>query len=52
MDYRTIGYIALGMLALYMTLRLIERYALRKVVQVEYEHVLNSDEHKVKGRYG
>jgi hypothetical protein len=52
MDYRAIGYIALGMLALYITLRLMERYALRKLVQVEYEHVLNSDEHKVKGRYG
>lgn len=51
MDYRAIGYIALGMLALYIALRLMERYALRKLVQVEYEHVLNSDEHKVKGRY-
>jgi hypothetical protein len=52
MDYRAIGYVALGLLALYLALRLMERYALQKIVQVEYEHVLNSDEHKVKGRYG
>ncbi|MEM3154398.1 MAG: hypothetical protein QW165_02395 [Candidatus Woesearchaeota archaeon] len=51
MDYRIIGYVALGMLALYIGFCLMERYALRKLAQMEYERILNSDEHKVKGRY-
>lgn len=52
MDYNAIGYVALGLLAIYLTLRFMEQYAFKKIARTEVEHILNSDEHKVKGRYG
>ncbi len=52
MDHRIIGYVALGLLVIYLALRFMEQYAFKKIVRAEVEHVLNSDEHKVKGRYG
>jgi len=52
MEYKIFGYIALGLLALYFALRMAGQYAVNKLVKAEFDHVLNHDEHKVKGRYG
>jgi len=53
--YKTIGYIALGVAAAYVTMRITfhmaGQRAMRKNIQAEFDHVLHSDEHKAKGRY-
>ncbi len=51
LDWRVIGIIALVFFGLAITLRLLGQFALQKVVMLEFEHVINSDEHKVRGKY-
>ncbi len=51
LDWRVIGMIALVFFGLAITFRLLGQYAVRKVVDLEFEHVLNSDEHKVRGKF-
>jgi hypothetical protein len=51
-DYKIITYFALGTLAAaYLISRIVSQLAVGKLIRAEYEHVLNSEEHKVKGRY-
>jgi hypothetical protein len=52
MDYKIYGYVALGLLAVYLAIRAAGEYAVKKLVRAEFDHVLNHEEHKVKGRYG
>ncbi len=52
MDYKTYGYIALGLLAVYLAVRAAGEYAVKKLIRAEFEHVLTNDEHKAKGRFG
>jgi len=49
-DYELAGGIAIVFAVMYIALRLLARHAFSKLVNAEFEHVLNSDEHKVKGR--
>ncbi len=51
MEYKIIGYIALALIAVYIALRMAGQWAIKKLIRAEFEHVLNSEEHKVKGRY-
>ena len=51
MDYKIYGYIALGLIAVYLAIRLAGQWAINKLIRTEFEHVLNSKEHKVKGRF-
>lgn len=51
MEYKIIGYVLIGLLALYLGVRLLGQYAFRKLVQAELDHVVTSDDYKVKGRY-
>lgn len=51
LDWRVIGVVALIFFGLSIGLRLLSQYAVSKVVDMEYEHVLNSEEHKVRGKY-
>lgn len=51
LDWRAIGIIAAVFFGLAITFRLIGQYAASKLVDLEFEHVLNSDEHKVRGRF-
>lgn len=51
LDWRVIGIIALVFFGLALLFRLIGQYALQKIVLLEFEHVINSDEHKVRGKY-
>lgn len=51
MDYEVISYVAFGVLAVYIAIRLFGQRTVNKLVQDELNHVMNSDEHKVKGRY-
>jgi len=50
-DYKIYGIIALGLLAIYVALKLAGQWAVNKLIRAEFEHVLNHKEHKVKGRY-
>ncbi len=50
-EYKTIGYIALGTLAAYITLRVMGQRAINKLINAELEHVINHKDHKVKGKY-
>ncbi|MCX6708857.1 MAG: hypothetical protein NTW67_04405 [Candidatus Woesearchaeota archaeon] len=52
MDYRILAYVGIGLIALYLAVRLLGQYAFGRLVDAEFSHVLNADEHKVKGRYG
>ncbi len=51
-EYKTIGYIAIGLIAIYFAVRIAGQMAIRKLIRAEFDHVVNSDEHKVKGRFG
>jgi len=51
METKIIAYIALALLVIYLAMRFMEQYAFKKIVRAEVEHVLNSDEHKVKGKF-
>ncbi len=52
MDYKVMVYAVVGVFAaVYIICRLLGRLAIKKLIRTEYEHVLNSEEHKVKGRY-
>ena len=51
LDWRVIGIIALVLGGIAITFRLLGQYAIQKLVTLEYEHVLNSDEHKVRGKF-
>ena len=51
MDYRIYGIIGIALAAVYLGVRLFGQMTFRKLVNAEVEHVLTSDEHKVKGRY-
>ncbi len=51
MDYRFIAYGMIGLVVLYVALRLFGQYAFGKLVNTELSHVLNAEEHKVKGKY-
>ena len=50
-EYKIYAYIAIGLLALYLAIRIAGQRAIKKLIRAEYEHVLHSEEHKVKGRY-
>ena len=52
MEYKIIAFVAGGLIALYLAVRLLGQYAFGRLVDAEFSHVLNADEHKVKGRYG
>ena len=52
MDYRIFVYAGIGLVALYVAIRLLGQYAFGRLVNAELGHVLNAEEHKVKGRYG
>ena len=51
MEYKILTYIALALIAIYILIRASGEWAVKKLIRAEYEHVLNSEEHKVKGRY-
>jgi len=51
MDYRIIGYVALGVLALFIVRRLTIRWLINKFIRAEMNHVLNHPDFKVKGRF-
>ena len=51
MEYKLIGYAALGLFALFFLLRLVGYLAFSKLVASEFEHIIASDEHKTKGRF-
>lgn len=50
-ELRIIGYIAAGLLVLYLGLRFLAERAVKKVVRTELDSVVNSDRYKVKGRF-
>jgi hypothetical protein len=52
MEYKIIAYAAIALVAIYVAIKLAGQWAINKVVQAEFEHVLNNEEHKVKGRFG
>ncbi|MBI4146696.1 hypothetical protein HY489_05160 [Candidatus Woesearchaeota archaeon] len=51
-DYRLAGGALLGIVVLYFVMRALSQFALSRMAEVELEEVLNSDKHRVKGRYG
>ncbi len=52
MDYNVMAYAVVGVFAaVYIIYRLLGQLAVRKLIRTEYEHVLNSEEHKVKGKF-
>ncbi len=51
METKVIAYIALALLAVYFLMRMAEQWAVKKLIRAEFDHVLNNDEHKVKGKY-
>lgn len=51
MDYKIVGYIAAILLTIYIAIRLAGQWAVNKLVRAEFEHVLNHENHKVKGRF-
>jgi len=51
LDWRVLGIIALALLGVYFGLRSLGESAMRKLVNLEYEQVLNSDENKVRGKF-
>jgi hypothetical protein len=51
MEYKIIAYIALTLLAVYIIVRAMGEIALKKLIRTELDHVVNSEEHKVKGKY-
>jgi len=50
-EYRTVGYIALALITIYIALRMFGQHAINKLVKAELDHVVHSDKYKVKGRY-
>jgi len=52
LEYKIIAYVALGLTAVYIALRLGAQWAANKLIDAEFEHVLNHENHKVKGRFG
>jgi len=52
MEYRIIGYIALGIIGAYIVLRIVGQLAFKKIIRTELETVLHDEKHKVKGKYG
>ena len=50
-DAKVYAYVALGLLAIYVGLRLFGQWTINKLVRAEFEHVLNHDEHKIKGKF-
>lgn len=51
LDLRFLGAAAFVLGGLYLLFRWMGSYASRKLTALEFEHVLNSDEHKVRGRF-
>jgi len=51
MEYKIYLYIAMGLIGIYVAMRMAGQWAVNKLVQAELESVLNNDENKVKGRY-
>jgi len=52
MEYKIFAYVAVGIVAVYFAIRMAGQWAVNKLVNAEFEHVLNHEEHKVKGRFG
>ena len=50
-EYKTLTYIVIGLLGLYLAFRIAEQRLINKIVRAELEHVIKSNEHKVKGRF-
>ena len=51
MEYKILAYAALALLAVYFAMRMAGQWAVKKLIRAEFEHVIHSEEHKVKGRY-
>ena len=51
MDYKIFAYIGIGLVIAYLALRLMGQLAVTKLVRAELDHVVNHDDHKVKGRF-
>ena len=51
MEYKIIAFVAGGLIALYLAVRLLGQYAFGRLVDAELSQVIHGDEHKVKGRY-
>ena len=51
MEYKLIVYVLVGLVALYVGLRLFGQYVFNKLVQAELDHVVASEDYKVKSRY-
>lgn len=51
MEYKIIGYIAIGLLAFILIRRVLINWAISKLVKSEFSHVLNHPDYKVKGRF-
>lgn len=51
MEYDIIVYAGIGLIAVYIAIRLAGQRLVNKLVRAEFEQVLNSEEHKVKGRF-
>ncbi len=52
MEYRTLLYIILAVMIVYIALKQFSQLAINKIIKAEIESVLNKKEHKVKGRFG
>ena len=50
-EYKIYAYVAVGLLALYLAIRLAGQHTIKKLIRAEYEHVLHGEEHKVKGKF-
>jgi hypothetical protein len=51
MEYKILGITVIVLAAIYVAIRLAGQWAFSKLIKTEFEHVLNHEEHKVKGRY-
>ena len=51
MEYKILAFVAGGLMVLYLAFRLLGQYAVGRLISAEFSHVLNAEEHKVKGKY-
>lgn len=51
MEYNYLVYGGFALLFFYLVLRVLGTLAFTKLVNDEFEHIIASDEHKVKGRF-
>lgn len=50
-ELRIVGYVALGLIAIYVSLRLLAERAVKRLIRSELDSVVSGDEFKTKGRF-